>query len=233
MNPALAHLPKPPPRHVVEQDATQEQLILLWNAGYQDHAFLDQLGIDQARSLIARVSGAGPEPARERKRFPRRRVVGLLAIGLLGLAVLYLSLPPPEEAPAAASALPGASPEGEAEAGRTGPSGIIAPTSRRLSFSHIGKNLKRLRGRTATPATEKKATAPKTGKHSSRKAPDVNDLRVGKEFILRKPLGVKVREGVVVLQPGRPVTILERKGDRVVIRHDFGRAEASIRDLVP
>jgi|GEM_PF-5954000 len=235
MNPSLAHLPKPPPRNAVEPDASQEQLILLWNAGYQDHEFLDLLGIEQARWLIAKVAadkeGKASPSARPRPRWRGWMTGAVAAAVLIGAAVFYLGMPPAGET--AAESGPESTGETEtvaATGGDSGPSRIIAPVSGGgFSFSNIGKNVKRLTRR-ASGGKEVEAPA---GKTREGKGSGSGELRVGKEFILRKPVGVRVREGIVVLQPGRPVTILERKGDRVVFRHDFGRAEASISDLVP
>ncbi|HWL52018.1 MAG TPA: hypothetical protein VNQ90_06260 [Chthoniobacteraceae bacterium] len=220
------YLDQIPPRHPSETDATVHQLTFLWNAGYQDHDYLATLGREQARWLIARNKGEDPDAASSKKRrwvFSWKTLLALLLLVGGTIAWLGLSEVPPlpgEKAPVREETAPGAAPE--AENGRS----IIDPTrSRRLSFSSIKENLQR-RFRREPHAKPTPALRPGQRVTSEK-------IEAGKDYVLKRPVGVQVKEGVIVLQVGSRIAITEVRNDRVTFQHPFGHAEAGVRELLP
>lgn len=218
------YLEQIPPRKASEPDATVHQLTFLWNAGYQNHDHLGTLGREQARWLIAKSKGEDPDRPGARK---SRRTLSwgaiLLVLLLLGGFVAHEFVEVPSE-PAEALAAEEASPAGEGES--PAERSVIDPSKqRRLSFSSVKENLRNRFRRQAKPTP----TPPlRPGERATSER-----VEIGKDYILKKPVGVQVKEGVIVLQTGSRIAITAIENDRVTFRHPFGQAEATLKDLTP
>lgn len=222
------YLDQIPPRKPSEPDATVHQLTFLWNAGYQDHDHLGTLGREQARWLIAQNKGedpTGPLPQKTGRLFSWKTFLLALLLPLgCGAAWLALTEPPPlpqEESAASAPTASGTSQE--AERGRS----LIDPSQpRRLSFSSIKENVRRRFQR--EPSSPRATPAPRTGGRVTSEK-----IEAGKDYVLKKPVGVQVKEGVIVLQTGSRIAITGVRNDHVTFQHPFGHAEATLKELLP
>lgn len=219
------YLDEIPPRKTSEPDATVHQLTFLWNAGYQDHDHLATLGREQARWLIAKNNGKDPEGVapKSRKVFSWKGALAVLLI--VGGTIAWLGLSEPPPLPGGGSAATGETATGaspETEAGRS----LIDPSPpRRLSFAAIKENLTRRFQR--EPRPERNSPA-----RGGRRATSEN-IEPGKDYLLKKPVGVQVKEGVIVLQTGSRIAITDVREGRVTFQHPFGHAEASLKELLP
>ncbi len=214
-----------PPRKPSEPDATVHQLTFLWNAGYQNHDHLATLGREQARWLIAKNKGEDPNrPAAKKSRRTFSWGAIILVLLLLGGFAYHQFAEAPTTEETEATAAQDASPaaEGETEAGRS----VIDPSKpRRLSFSSIKENLQSRFRRQPKPTP----TPPlRPGERATSER-----VEIGKDYILKKPVGVQVKEGVIVLQTGSRIAITAIENDRVTFKHPFGQAEATLKDLTP
>ncbi len=204
----------PPPRGADEPDATTHQIKHLQTLGYDDPVYLANLGCKQANWLIDKehdVTRASHAAGGKKERSSRAAGSLLVVIALLA-GFYYFG----GEWLVKEEGLTPATPESQQE---------------KTTLDTVKETLAGLTHKGRQRAAEKSATDPTSP--SRRGTPPHHVIEVGKSYILQKPVGVRVKEGVVVLQPGTVLNITSNNAGKVTFEHPLGLAEATLNDLLP